>query len=50
MRDADERIAETLAGLPNPPDESAPDEDAVLREVGDGGRLRAQTTWTCSAT
>jgi seryl-tRNA synthetase len=27
-----------LASLPNPPDPSAPDEDTVLREVGDAGR------------
>jgi seryl-tRNA synthetase len=34
----EERRRAALASLPNPPDESAPDEDEVLREVGEGSR------------
>jgi seryl-tRNA synthetase len=33
----EERLQATLAGVPNPPDPSAPEEDEVLREVGDSG-------------
>jgi seryl-tRNA synthetase len=33
----EERLAAVLATLPNLPDESAPPEDEVLREVGEGG-------------
>ena len=37
LRDAEERLRAAQAGLPNPPDPDAPDEDTVLREVGEGG-------------
>jgi seryl-tRNA synthetase len=37
LREVEERLSAALAGLPNPPDESAPDEDEVIREVGEGG-------------
>ena len=33
----EERLESALAGVPNPPDPSAPDEDEVLREVGESG-------------
>ena len=33
----EERLNAGLAGVPNPPDPSAPDEDEVLREVGESG-------------
>ena len=32
------RLQTLLAGVPNPPDPTAPDEDEVLREVGDSGQ------------
>jgi seryl-tRNA synthetase len=31
-------LAQAVASLPNPPDPTAPDEDEVLREVGEAGR------------
>ena len=31
-------LAEALAGLPNPPDSDAPDQDTPVREVGEAGR------------
>jgi seryl-tRNA synthetase len=34
----EERRGAALASLPNPPDESSPEEDEVLREVGEGSR------------
>jgi seryl-tRNA synthetase len=37
LRAVEERRAAALAALPNLPDESAADEDTVLREVGEGG-------------
>jgi seryl-tRNA synthetase len=37
IREAEERRDELLATLPNLPDESAPAEDEVLREVGEAG-------------
>jgi seryl-tRNA synthetase len=33
----EERLNEALAGVPNPPDPTAPEEDEVLREVGESG-------------
>jgi seryl-tRNA synthetase len=33
----EEQLQELLAGVPNPPDPSAPEEDEVLREVGESG-------------
>jgi seryl-tRNA synthetase len=38
LRRVEERRAAALAALPNLPDETAPDEDEVLREEGDSGR------------
>jgi seryl-tRNA synthetase len=38
LADVEERRTRVLATLPNPPDESAPDEEEVLREVGEAGR------------
>jgi seryl-tRNA synthetase len=35
--EVEERLQAALAGVPNPPDPSAPDEDEVLREVGESG-------------
>jgi seryl-tRNA synthetase len=35
--EVDERLEAALVALPNLPDPSAPDEDEVLREVGEGG-------------
>ena len=37
LRDVEQRRDALLASLPNPPDDSAPDEDEVLREVGEAG-------------
>jgi seryl-tRNA synthetase len=37
VREVAERLGAVLAGLPNLPDESAPDEDEVIREVGEAG-------------
>ena len=34
----EQELETALAALPNPPDESAPEEDAVVREVGDAGK------------
>jgi seryl-tRNA synthetase len=34
----EEQLDKGLAGVPNPPDPTAPDEDAVIREVGEAGR------------
>ncbi len=36
--EVEERLAQALAGVPNPPDPTAPDEDEVLREVGEAGK------------
>ena len=33
----EEQLEKALAGVPNPPDPTAPDEDEVLREVGESG-------------
>jgi seryl-tRNA synthetase len=33
----EERLQEALTGVPNPPDPTAPDDDEVLREVGEPG-------------
>jgi len=33
----EEQLNSALAGVPNPPDPSAPDEDEVIREVGESG-------------
>jgi seryl-tRNA synthetase len=33
----EEQLDKALAGVPNPPDPTAPDEDEVLREVGESG-------------
>ena len=38
LRSVEERRAAAVAALPNLPDESAPDEDEVLREEGEAGR------------
>src|ERR687895_239478 len=38
LRGVEERRTAALAALPNLPDESAPDEDEVLREEGEAGR------------
>jgi seryl-tRNA synthetase len=38
LRRAEERRAVAIAALPNLPDETAPDEDEVLREEGEAGR------------
>ena len=38
LASVDERLRELRAGLPNLPAESAPEEDDVLREVGEAGR------------
>jgi seryl-tRNA synthetase len=38
LRSAEERRAAAVAALPNLPDETAPDEDEVLREEGEAGR------------
>jgi seryl-tRNA synthetase len=38
LRAVEERLSAALATLPNLPDESAPDADEVLREVGGAGR------------
>jgi seryl-tRNA synthetase len=38
LRRVEERRAAALAALPNLPDETAPDEDEVLREEGESGR------------
>ena len=35
--EVDEQLQAALAGVPNPPDPSAPEEDEVLREVGESG-------------
>jgi seryl-tRNA synthetase len=35
--EVEERLQAALAGVPNPPDPSAPEEDEVLREVGESG-------------
>jgi seryl-tRNA synthetase len=35
--EVEERLEKALAGVPNPPDPTAPDEDEVLREVGESG-------------
>ena len=35
--DVEGRLQAALAGVPNPPDPSAPEEDEVLREVGESG-------------
>jgi seryl-tRNA synthetase len=40
-RQAEEALQAVLVGLPNLPDETAADEDAVLREVGEAGRTGA---------
>ncbi|HEX7299475.1 MAG TPA: serine--tRNA ligase [Solirubrobacteraceae bacterium] len=40
-RDAEERLQSVLAGLPNLPDETAADEDEVVREVGEAGATGA---------
>src|SRR4051794_28000709 len=37
LAEIEERRNRALASLPNPPDESAPDEEVVLREVGEAG-------------
>ena len=34
----EEQLDKGLAGVPNPPDPMAPDEDAVIREVGEAGK------------
>jgi seryl-tRNA synthetase len=34
----EEQLDKGLAGVPNPPDPTAPDEDAVIREVGEAGK------------
>ncbi len=38
LADVDERLRVAMASLPNPPASAAPDEDTVLRVVGDGSR------------
>jgi seryl-tRNA synthetase len=38
LRDVQERLDAALGALPNLPDESAPDEEEVLREVGPAGK------------
>ncbi|MEN3283007.1 MAG: seryl-tRNA synthetase [Solirubrobacteraceae bacterium] len=40
-READEQLQAVLLGLPNLPDETAADEDEVLREVGEAGATGA---------
>ncbi|MEA2394684.1 MAG: seryl-tRNA synthetase [Solirubrobacteraceae bacterium] len=40
-RTAEEALQAVLVGLPNLPDETAADEDAVVREVGEAGRTGA---------
>jgi seryl-tRNA synthetase len=37
VAEVEERLQGALAGVPNPPDPSAPEEDEVLREVGESG-------------
>jgi len=37
LADVDERLRAAMAGLPNPPQDGAPDEDTPLREVGEAG-------------
>lgn len=39
VADIDERLRVAMAGLPNPPQAEAPDEDTVLREVGEAAHL-----------
>jgi seryl-tRNA synthetase len=36
--EVEERLEKQLAGVPNPPDPTAPDEDEVIREVGESGK------------
>ena len=38
LADVEAALTPALAALPNPPDPDAPDEDTVLREVGEAGR------------
>jgi seryl-tRNA synthetase len=35
--EVEERLEKELAGVPNPPDPTAPDDDEVIREVGEAG-------------
>jgi seryl-tRNA synthetase len=37
LADVEERLARVLASIPNPPAESAPDQEEVIREVGEAG-------------
>jgi seryl-tRNA synthetase len=37
LSDVEVKLAEALAGLPNPPSPDAPDQDTALREVGEAG-------------
>ena len=36
--EVEERLDKALAGVPNPPDPTAPDEDEAIREVGESGK------------
>ncbi len=38
VSEVEERLEQELAGVPNPPDPAAPDEDEVIREVGEAGK------------